>query len=61
MKINLNTVVVSNRDIPKRGINKGDTGVVSYIENIDSELYLYIKLKDGRSIGPSSDNCWNPE
>jgi hypothetical protein len=37
---------------------KGDIGFVRNIEGIDSELYLYVQLKDGRTIGPSVIECW---
>ena len=51
--------VVVNRDLPTKFIKKGDKGTVRAIENIDSEIYLHVKMDDGGYVGPSCDNCWN--
>lgn len=51
--------VQANRDIPNKLIKKGDKGTVYIVENIDSELYLHIKMDDGGYISPSCENCWD--
>jgi hypothetical protein len=50
--------VQANRDLPRKFVKKGDKGIVSIIENIDSDLYLHIEMNDGSYVGPSCDNSW---
>ena len=57
-EIKLHSRVKANRDLPKKFINKGDKGTVFATENIDSEIYLHIKMDDGGYASPSSENCW---
>lgn len=51
--------VQANRDIPKKGVTKGDRGIVHNVQNIDSEYYLDIELRNGKFVGTSSENCWD--
>lgn len=51
--------VTANRDLPKKDIFRGETGVVESVTCIDSEEYYFLRLADGRHIGPSVVSCWD--
>lgn len=52
--------VAANRDIPNRGVKKGETGVVTLVENIQSDEYLDVLLDEsGLILTTSSDSYWN--
>lgn len=57
--IKLGSRVEANRNIENKDINKFDKGTVTFIENIDSELYLNIEMDNGKFVFQSSENCWN--
>lgn len=51
--------VKCNRDLPKRGVVKGQEGVLEFSMILQSENYLDVRLDDGRMIETSSENCWD--
>lgn len=48
-----------NRDLPKKGVTKGQEGVVEFIIDIQSENYLDVRLDNDKMIETSSENCWS--
>lgn len=58
--INVGDTVIANRDLPNKGVKKGEKGTVIELAAFDSEAYLTIKMEEsGICVSASSENCWN--
>lgn len=51
--------VEANRDLPQKGVSKGDRGRVTMVRGFDSESYFDIQMDKGVIVAASSENCWN--
>ena len=56
-EIAVNSTVITNDD--GKNHKKGDLGVVVEAGLIDSEVYLMVRLDDGRTIGPTLIDYWD--
>ena len=56
-EIAVNSTVIANDD--GKNHKKGDMGLVVDSGLIDSEVYVMVRLNDGRTIGPSLIDYWD--